>query len=489
MQLPRRLAGHARIFPRLESRPRSLRLARVIRPLLVAFPLLAFHVSTIRLHASDIAEPVPRETREIDGIVFEFSPQHEALVAALAPRIRALNAEPLDALPPAAEQKSAEDDPAAALTPAHFQAARDDYLAAIARLSGLPAPTALQQECYDKVLDLAGKIQVSFESLGKVAAEAVSIKLVLVWERAELIRRLQAGDKIPGFSLSPDGQGGNFEWGFDLPPPATTDPNSPSKAQKIQGQMSYNLVNDRLVLDGEMNAAAPDNAPETPIVPESEKPQKSPTIYAIVLNDQHATLSPDELLEKVFNDNLRSLREKIHAYAQKIGRGQLDGNALAFILLRDTVRLGLNERLGSKPELRWLSEGAARYITWRLLHERHAPEVALAAYDLRANLSRTAELRSDVNFATWKPLGENPSPNARHLDEAHKTYAAMMFFAMAQRHGDDSIPRFFSELAQTTPQKLSPRAVEKAFRKTTGADLNKLLNEVVRPAPKRKAAR
>jgi hypothetical protein len=466
---------------------RKVRFPLIVRPLLAAFSLLVSSLSATESDVTAIAAPGPRETREIDGIVFEFSPQHEALITALAPQLVAFNAEPIaaPAIEPAANDP--ETNPAATFTPAHFVASRDGYLTGIARLSGLPTPTTLQQECYDTILDLAAKLQSSMKTAAGSFAQEIPVKRVLVWDRPDLLGRLQAGEGIPGFTLSADGKSGQFDWGLNLPAAPTTDADAATGAKKVYGHLIYKSVNNRIVLSGEMTAT-PASAPATN-APEPQEARKASTIYVIVLGDKHSSLSHEERVAKVFKENIRGAREAVLNYSRQIGAIQLDGGGFAFFLLKETSRLDLSERLGSRPELRWLSEGAARYITWRTLHERHTPETALAAYDLRANLSQSAERRPHVDFATWKSPGEQPSPEAEGLDEAHKTYAAMMFFVMAQRYGDDSIPRFFAELTKTPPQKMSARVVEKAFRKITGADLNKLLNEVVPPAPKRKSAR
>ena len=67
------------------------------------------------------------------------------------------------------------------------------------------------------------------------------------------------------------------------------------------------------------------------------------------------------------------------------------------------------------------------------------------------------------------------------LNRAHYAFAARAVFLIAERHGDDFLPKLFQEIGKTPRTRTAMRTVETAYRKLAREDLSTVLAASVAP--------
>jgi hypothetical protein len=165
------------------------------------------------------------------------------------------------------------------------------------------------------------------------------------------------------------------------------------------------------------------------------------------------------------------------------GIPQLDPQ-LAFIVLHETTEVGIIDRYFHGPDRRWFCDGVANYVPWRVVRDLHGADAAGRVYNLPEALAHAAPLREKADLRKW-PAVENESAEEQlsELDGARYAFAANAVFLMDERGGNDILPRLFTEIGKTNPNKVSIKTVEKAWQKLTGTKLDTILADAVKPLP------
>lgn len=419
--------------------------------------------------------PWPRVTELIDGITFQFAPEHEALAHELAALAVAFNREMArrPTLPPAVE--------IAPLSIRDFRERRADYLARIAAVLGLNQATALQQDCYDGFLDNFEAVEQTYAMMVKKVLGFREVRAMAIWDKADLIRHLQAGEKIPHFTLQPDGQHVNFDMNANFP--FELDPEVKAlfeKRRQRQLDYSYNVSTHDGVVDFSARSAPhrkEEQAVAASAVPAPAAMIPEPTTFPAVITPDNATLPLKDLAPALFG-TVRSVDE---GFERLRAQPQFQDSAgLSQLLVHETTENGIvGQYLGSRDR-RWLCEGVANYTAWKIARDRVGEAGAEKIYDVQAQLARYADLRGQIDLWNW-PAVENQQEADRstRLNAAHYAFATEAVFLMVQRHGEDFLPKLFREIGKTARAKTDMRTVKKAYKKLSGDSLDALLAAAV----------
>jgi hypothetical protein len=413
-------------------------------------------------------------TETIEGVTCHYAPADEALVRQLAPLIAAQNREAMAPLAPLANTT-----PVEPLSIADFRQNRADYLARIAAVIGLAKPTAMQEECYDGYLE-------NFEGTERIMARLVEalraqaqIRDLTVAHKTDLLRRLKAGEKIPGFSLDPDGEHGRAEW--KMPTANFHDERlTELLKQRKRGRLDlgYNISTKNGVV--EFSAQTKFQRPSAPpsVQPPPAAPVAATAPFPVIIPPEDESLPPATHAAKIAKGTgelLRGLQKLQPAQFQSVA-------ALANLLLHETTETGVVDRYLGSRDRRWLCEGVANYAVWKIARDRAGAAAARRLYDVDGQVAQYAALRDKVDLRKW-PTSENQRPEDANtpLTKAHYAFAARAVFLLAERHGQDFLPKLFREIGQTSRKQADMRTVEKAYKKLAGEDLSALLAAAMAP--------
>jgi hypothetical protein len=148
------------------------------------------------------------------------------------------------------------------------------------------------------------------------------------------------------------------------------------------------------------------------------------------------------------------------------------------IILHETAEAGLIENLIGSRDRRWLCDGTANYVAWRVARDLTGPGFAQQVYDLDAQLQRHAAQQPKVDLAAW-PAVENQKDGGAgtDLDHAHYAFATRAMFLLAERHGENALSQLWADVARTPRKKVTAKTFADAYRKRFKADLAKLIAE------------
>lgn len=442
---------------------------------------------SLLLGVSLAAEPpsAGRLTGTFEGIECEYSPGQEALARALAVRFARHNQE-IAAAPPAKTEAKIEP-----LNPAEMRANRSVYLGRIAALLGLEKPTALQEDCYDTFLANYEETMILFDAMRVGYRSLQTVKRVTVWERPELVRRLESGEKVSGLTYDPATKrgsvnyGGQLEGGLNEPLQALA-----ARRQKLKITTSLNLE----TKDGytryrgqvDVNKKERETSATTSVslggtVPAGGVTQWFPVIVPTGLPPE----APEKLAERLWTGMGDGSVEKCFEYlAHGPDSVPVLDPQIAFLVLHEAIEIGIVDHYFRGLDRRWFCDGMANYGAWRVLRDLHGEAVATKVHNLPAQLKEFADLRTQADLRKW-PATENESPEQlqSRLEVARYTFADHAVALMDERGGKDILPRLFAEIGKTKPNKVSIKTVEKTWLKLTGTKLDTILADAVKPLP------
>ena len=452
-------------------------------PALLFLPVLPLSAAEATTANVTVHPASTRISETIEGITCDYAPADAALARALAPLIAALDR---DAVAPAPVTAAATADaPVTPLSIADFRRNRADYLARLAAAIGLKRPTAHQVECYDGYLDNFERTEQVMARLMEHAGEAFLIHSVTIVHKTDLLTRLKAGEKIPGFTLDPDGEHGSAQW---APPEINGKDERLVELLKQREQGQLDLGYNYSVKDGVVDFSATTKMTRSPVVPATTAAPKEPepapapsapaTPFPLVIRPEQENLPPAELAElfaRQIGDILAKLRQ-IH-----LGQFQ-DSGVLANLLLHETTETGIMDRYIGSRDRRWLCEGVANYTAWKIARDRAGETAARQVYDLAGQLALYPDLREKIDLRKWPAVENQHKEDANTpLNRAHYAFAARAVFLIAERHGDDFLPKLFREIGKTPRTKTAMRTVETAYRKLAREDLSTVLAAAVAP--------
>lgn len=428
-----------------------------------------------------VEEP-PSEGRlraTFEGIECEYAPNREALVRSLAHNLAQHNREVAAAL---ALKKSAPVTPLP-LSPADLLASRANYLGGIARQLGLAKPTALQEECYDAFQKNYQRTMALYdlgrEGLGRLQI----IARFTLWDRTELVKRLESGHPVTGFSYDPLTKQGqmNFGFHFNVQDDRFKDLLEERKSLQREYHMSIGQEGGRTVYRGSVSPKK--TVPTSQVAAKTIEPDNDSQWLPVVIPAEMESKSFKELAQQLWSGpgersvsailgNIRSFQERIPSVDPTI----------AFIVLHETTELGIVDHYFRGPDRRWFCDGVANYVPWRVTRDLRGEDVAGRLYNRSGQLALYAALREQADLRKW-PAAENQADEEVHseLNSARYAFAANAVFLMNERAGPDVLPRLFTEIGRTKPEKVSMKTVEAAWKKVTGTKLDAILAAAVRP--------
>lgn len=417
--------------------------------------------------------PIPHATRpnrlvETRGeFSVEYSPGQEAWMEMAFERLQAVS--PAEAGPAETGPESAT--PATPGSPRDLRARREALLAAAAAEIGLPAASPVQGKAFDTFLGYYEMGAELYQVMAKSLAPRLQIKHVSIWQRDDLIARLQAGEKITGATYDPATGKGNFEFAAALKPdPATNarlkEINEAIKAQQLNHSFKY----DNTGYSATVKPFAP--APDAPKKAAADTPE-APTpeiVLPVMYRGPLDTPPTDEAFDATwvnFQEIGRSLDQRFRNYVDP---------TIVGIILHETVETGLLDRIITSKDRRWLCDGTANYAAWKISRDFFGPDVARRVYDVDAKLREYAALQPKIDLTRWSATenqeqGEQDSP----LNRAHYVFATRAMFLLTAKHGDDALGRLWGDVAKTDRKKVTADTFAKAYRKRYKGNLPALI--------------
>jgi len=440
----------------------------------------------VRAEASMETTILGRQTIEVDGVICEFSPGRESLARALAERFVIRNREAVAfvaALPNAADSEIP-------LSPADMREHRSEYMAAICAQLALSAPTAWQEECYDAFLNYYETHMLLLGQLRRFAAMRVAkLDRITLWDRVELVRRLESGEELRGFSYDPVTKKGRAS--FALPEMNFEDERFAKLNEERQALIREYSFNIKPGADGGSNySASASSRHRSPAQVETAKLNLDPkpkegngnADFPMVIPTELAESSDAEIIEQLWQAGglleVESFKDFLNSFAG--GQRGFDP-AIASLVFHETVEVGVVEHYYQGKDRRWFCDGVANYVPWRIVRDRHGSELANQVYNLAAQLAQYRDVADRVNLQSWAAVErqDNEDQESR-MNSANYAFAARVIFLMHERQGDDVLPRLFKEVGRTKPSKVTFKTFEKAWKKISGDGLRQLMDEASR---------
>jgi hypothetical protein len=423
-----------------------------------------------------------RLTGTFDGIQCEYSPGQEELARLLSAKLVARNREA--AATRAQAQAAAGALPPASLSATEMRANRATYLAGINSQLGLKAPTPWQEECYDAFLDNYEQTMLLTEMGWKLLALGFDRwdKLSL-WDRGELVRRLEAGEKIPGFSYDPVTKKGQSD--FRLPQIELQNDRLKEIAdrrEKLKREYAFRITaatEGGRTYEGSVSSEKKSKAGVKSTEPAGELQDATPQAMPVVIPADLAGLPATEVAEKVWSNGIAAFLDSVGRSIQNQAPAD---PTMAWLILHETTEIGIIDHYYRGKDRRWFCDGVANYVPWRVVRDLHGTAAAQSVYDVRAQLEKYADRAAEADLRRW-PAGENQTEEEREsrLNRARYAFAAQAVFLMNARAGEDVLPRLFAEIGRTKPDKVSMATVEKAWGKVSPVKLDAILAEAVQP--------
>jgi hypothetical protein len=363
-------------------------------------------------------------------------------------------------------------------------ARREQYLSAIAAAVGLEAPTDLQRVCYDTFLNYYLLMAVVHDLGSRVLPEVLlQSRRLAIWNLDEIIQRLEADEQLEGWTLdrATGKVGYDFEFNLTLPPDTPEKSELMDTAQQLlRHGLSYETRDGIATLNASFTYRLGQTA-KSPVPVQAralmerirqEAQDATVTWPAVVSRRDGSVLTPEEMAEEQLKQRggwQQSLQEK-------------PWNAqLALAILHETAELGLVDRYIGSPDRRWLCDGTANWVAWRVARDLGNPEIAEEVYSLSQQLQQAKQQQKRIRLTAWKAV-ENLSEEERGtaFDQAHYPFATRVLFALADRHGEQFISEWWREIGKTPRQKVTMKTVEAAYRKLTRQRLGPVIAEAER---------
>lgn len=371
-------------------------------------------------------------------------------------------------------------EPGAPLSPTEMRVNRAVYLAHIAALLGLKQATSLQEECYDAFLNNYEESMRLHGIIKERARTFQTIKRVTVWEKDELVRRLRMGEAIPGFSYDPVTKAGTATFGFQWAEHREHSNELAAKRAKLRlaYALSFETKNGVRTYRGHFG---PKDAPQAT---RAHPPMATPTeAFPVVIPVALTSLPAEESAARLWDGSGdRSLRTVIETFGRLPGAVPEQDATIAFLILHETSEVGIVDHYFRGADRRWFCDGVASYAAWRVVRDVHGLAAADRMHNLRQELTKYADLRAQADLRQW-PATERQTEAEQHsrLDDARYAFAERAVALMNERAGEDCLPKLFVELGKTKREKVSMKSVEKAWKKTTGSELETILNAAMQP--------
>lgn len=413
------------------------------------------------------------ETR--DGFSVEYSPGQEAWME--------MGFDLLHKQPPPTPPATASEAPPTPGSVRDLHARRTELLQAIARQVGLPAPRPIQERTFDTFL---GYYDVLDEAMRHAAAAfpgRLAVRRIAIWQRDDLIRRLRAGEKIDGMAYDAATDSGQFDFRSDI----TGGPDSNPRIKAIYDAIAAQQLQHTFNYDQTGIAAT---------VTPGGKPQALPTALALPPSEKTA---PEFVLPVIYRgematpprpENFNGLWDDLRRAAAQIGPSlaKYRDARVVGIIFHETAEIGLVDGIIGSADRRWLCDGTANYVAWRVARDFFGPEFAQQVYDLDGQLRQYAAQQPRIKLARWSAAEAQKSDAASDvLNRAHYAFATRAMFLLTARHGDDALATVWAEVAKTDRNKTTAKTFAAALRKRFDGDVGALVKAAeknpIPPAP------
>lgn len=445
---------------------------------MAGIPLLSIVFAANLLGATLGASTLSVDSRRRDviaDITFEYPAKYETLAQELAPLLVQLNNAN------AARSTSVVPTPITPLSVRDLRARRAEYLAQIAANIGLTEPTPLQIECYDAFLENFETCSLLWAKIASIMREYAAVRTVSIWEKTDLMARLKSGESIPGFSVDPDGERVNFNWSASFNRYDADLAGLMAAREKRRLDYGYNFtVKDGIAsIAGSFRArpAHPSAMTRAP-TPNPGEPESGPPMAVPIV------LRPEDLetpIKDLAAAQILRVQQGLVQFAAAKEDSFQNPATMAYLILHETAEVGIVERYLGSSDRRWLCDGMANYVAWKVVHDRFGPDLARQVYDLDAQLKQYADLKARIDLRHWTAVESQKAEDAgSDNNKAHYAYATQAVSLIARRHGDDFLPRLFREIGRTPRVKTNMRVVEKAYRQLTKGDLSSVLADATK---------
>ena len=444
------------------------------------------------------AAPEPHATRkdrlveERDGFRVEYSPGQEAYAEAMFGALKefAVKESALAAVPTAVQPGSVGD----------LVAHRDEILRQVAAEIGLAAPTEHQGRIFDAMLDLYEFFSRQDEFSNAVEVVSSRPSRVEIWDFEDLRRRLKGGESLEGYRC--DGDKDAISHTFVVPSAWLAAGARPTDEMTLEQSGQDCRFSYRHTADGVVYLTAGSKLTEegrwlftaTGFTPRDSRP--SPLKPA--LRDDRWARALAEQWQR-FQENFRGVFP-VYAFGKNpaqaandlvgpawtkvsaiLARKAESDATVVHAIVHEVVDAGIVENYIVSADRRWLCEGAAEYVAWKVLRDRFGAAFARRGRDLDGKLAQCVALQSRVDLRRWRaPEHVSSGEMESSLNLAHYAFAMRAMAEIARRNGEEFLPKLFREIAKTPREKTSMKTVEKAYRKITG----KRLGDVIKVAEK-----
>jgi hypothetical protein len=458
---------------RRKQRPyKAVSRARTLSSLFV----FTFAVTSL-LHAVPAAHPdrPDRLVETRDGFSVEYSPGQEAWMEMAFAEMKAAAAKTVE--PVASPVTARPRGPAVPGSAQYLQENRDVILAAIARQTGLPKATALHGRVFDTFLGYYKITSEMMHDFARKLPRTLAARHLAIWQRDDLVSRMRAGAKIEGMTYNPATDTGEFSFKFELGSAGLGDRlreiYAEIDAQKLKHQFNFT--------EGRYSASFTlGKAPDTRKALEEKPAVSSDDIDAVISGLVMPIIYRGDSATAPTPESFAYLPERLVEARAVLEKQAIDyrNATMMFVILHEAAEAGLVESIITSRDRRWLCDGTANYVAWRITRDLTGIEFAQQAYDLDAQLQRHAAHQPKIDLAAWPAVERQKEDQTdEDLDRAHYAYATRAMFLIAERHGEDALAQLWADVARTPKKKVAAKTFASAYRKRFKADLGRLITE------------
>lgn len=192
--------------------------------------------------------------------------------------------------------------------------------------------------------------------------------------------------------------------------------------------------------------------------------------YPIVITKENALKPPNQLVQSALINPLQVLP------LQLIKDPQWFAAQSVYLVLHETIEVGLLDSYISSSDRRWICDGVANYLAWQTIKDFAGIEFANKAYNTGYELYQYKDLQSQIDLSKWKATEDQHETEADHrLNSAHYPFATRAIFNFVEDYGENAIADLWKRVGKTPRRKTDMKTVAKAYQKLTGQTLSKLI--------------
>jgi hypothetical protein len=281
---------------------------------------------------------------------------------------------------------------------------RAQVLQEMAALLSLPTPTAALQTAFDR--HLANKL-AALNALIRSGPSRFTL-----WRKDDLVARLRAGQRIPGFTLDADGSASaNLNLGFK----ATLEQTEQEVTDNIRRSWAELVWPVKVTADG----AAKD-----------------------------------------VDDSISGI-----PHMRRLGRAS--EATFVFSVLHESIEEAIADSYLRSADRRWFAVGASGQLALEIITQRVGEPNTRLYFDPAARAGKSKV--TDADLKTWPPR-DSPAAARISTEDSNALYARaiMLMRVAASRHGPNLMPRLFKEIGKTPVDQANIATVRAAYQKLTG---------------------